>query len=144
MRNESVGKDPAPLMGDQYRDDHVRQKRRAQHFEHKGDSSKGSNNQQQRYGSACQERPEPSGTSIEQGHARADCNHVSGDIEGIRNDEHDEKNANDRSTRPLETLDSQFAQTLASREGRSIAYLLDRRHERKGDEGRPNEGQTEL
>src|ERR1019366_5689961 len=97
-----------------------------------------------RNSSAGEERPEPSGTSIEKGHARANGDHVSGDIEGIRDDEDNEKYAKDRSTRPLETLDSQFAQTLASREGRSITYLLDRRHERKGDEGSPNEGQTEL
>ncbi len=44
----------------------------------------------------------------------------------------------------METLDGQFAQTRAGREGRSIAYLLDRRHKRKGDEGGPKEGQTKL
>src|ERR1035438_653023 len=114
-------------MGDQDRDDHVRQKRRAQHFEHEGDSSKRSNNQQKRNGSARQERPEPSGSSIEKGHARANGDDVSGDIEGIGNDEDDEKYAKDRSTRPVETFDRQFPQALAGREGRSIAYLLDRR-----------------
>jgi hypothetical protein len=70
---------------------------------------------------------------VEKFHARANGDQVGRDIECIRDDEDDEEYAKDRTTRPVETLDSQFAQTRAGREGCSIAYLLDRRHKRKGD-----------
>ena len=77
-------------------------------------------------------------------HARANGDQVGGDIECIRDDEDDEENAQDRSTGPVESLDRQLAQTGAGREGRSIADLLDCRHQRKGDQGGPNKIQTEL
>ncbi len=132
MRNDSVFKDFAPLMGDQECDHDIRQQRRAQYFENERDTSKRANDQQAGYDRARQERPEPGGTCVEKLHARANGDQVGGDIERIRDDEDDEEYAKDHSTRPVKTLDRQFAQTRAGRKGRSIAYLLDGGHKRKG------------
>ncbi len=80
-------------MGDQDRDHDIRQQRRAQHFENERDSSKRSNDQEAGDDHARQKRPEPGGTSVEEVHTRANGDQVGGDVECIRDDEHDEERA---------------------------------------------------
>jgi hypothetical protein len=77
-------------------------------------------------------------------HARTDRDQVGGDIESVCHDEGDKQGAQDGSAGPTEPLDGQLAEPGAGGQSRTVTYLLDRHHQRPGEQGGPEQRQAVL
>ena len=142
--NKGVAEDASPLMGDEDGDDEIREKCSAEHLEDERDAGEGAQHQQCRDEAARHQRPDPGRSGVEELHARADGDEVGGDVEAVGHDESDEEHGEDRSTGPVESLDGQLAEPCAGRKCRAVTDLLDRGHQRQGQQGGPQERQAVL
>jgi hypothetical protein len=109
-------------MGDEDGHDEIGQKGGAQHLEDEGNAGEGAEHQQRRDEGAGGQRPEPGRARVEELHARPDGHQVGGDVQGVGYDESHKKPGQDRSTGPVETLDSELAEAGA------VTDLLDADH----------------
>ncbi len=82
-------------------------------------------------------------TGVQEVHASTNRHQVGGDVEGVGHDKQGDQEADDDAPPLGESNSNQLSEVLATRQSRSVADLLDRRHEGKRQQGHPKHRESE-